>query len=190
VPLPALATTQDAADYGYTLPPDTASALLTRASTRVRRAAGQPITQSTSTVRLNPDRNTLVLPAPPITAVTAVSQVNLDGTLTALTEGTDWIWDGDAITFASLTVARAEVTYTHGYATVPDGLVELVCQIANRLSATPDGTEGLLRQRSIDDYSETFATEAIAAAGDLLPSESAVIDSIFGDPDVKMVSSR
>jgi hypothetical protein len=188
--LPALATVQDATDYGYTLPPATADALLSRASTRVRRAAGQPITASTSTVQLKVDDDGLTLPAPPVTAVTAVAQINDDDTTTALIRGTEWFWDGERLTFASCLVTRAQITYTHGYQTIPDDIVELVCEIANRLGAVPADVEGLLRQRSIDDYAETFATEAIAAAGDLLPSELGVIARIFGEPDVWVVKSK
>jgi hypothetical protein len=180
---------QDATDYGYTLPPATADALLTRASTRVRRAAGQPINASTSTVRLKTEPSGLTLPAPPVTAITTVAQVHPDDTTTVLTRGTDWFWDGERITFASCLVTLAEITYTHGYQAIPDGLIELVCEIANRLGAVPADVEGLLRQRSIDDYAETFATEAIAAAGDLLPSELAVINQFFGESDIQVVQS-
>jgi hypothetical protein len=186
VSLPPLATQADAAGYGYSLPPDTADGLLARASTRLRRAAGQPITSSTSTVRLPVEDGTVLLPAPPVTAVASVLGVDCTGATYTLA---CWSRQDTVITVPCGTT-EVEVEYTHGYPTVPDGIVELACAIASRLAATPADAEGLLRSRSIDDFSETFATEAIAAAGDLLPGEREALEDALGTPEVQMARSR
>lgn len=189
MPLPSLATQADATTYGYSLPAASADALLARASARVRRAAGQPISETTSTVRLPVDHGTVDLPGGPVTAVTSVTMVAADGTTTVL-DTDEWLLDGARIT---LLVYRdelqADVAYTRGWATIPDGIAELVCQVASRMAQTPDGAEGLLRQRSIDDYSETFATEQIVAAGDLLPGELTALRSELGQPAAWVVGT-
>lgn len=184
--LPPLATQADATAYGYSLPPATADALLARASARIRRAAGQPITTSTSTVRLTVDGGAVSLPGPPVTAVTSVLGVNCTGATYALDS---WCWDSEVLTVPCDT-EQVEVVYTRGYATVPDGVVELTCSVADRFAATPTGAGGLLRSRSIDDYSETYATEAIAAAGDLLPGEREALADALGTPEAWMTRSR
>ncbi|PJN24059.1 hypothetical protein [Kitasatospora sp. CB02891] len=184
--LPPLATQADATAYGYTLPPTTADGLLNRASARIRRAAGQPITSSTSTVRLEVTDGTVTLPGPPVTAVSSVLGVACDGTTTALEW---WCWDGSTLTVPYGT-AQVDVVFTRGYPVVPDGIVELTCAVAARLAATPAGAEGLLRSRQIDDYSETYATEAIAAAGDLLPGERDALEDALGTPEAWMTRSQ
>jgi hypothetical protein len=184
--LPPLATTADATAYGYTLPPATADALLARASARIRRAAGQPITSTTSTVRLPATDSTVSLPGPPVTAVTTVLGVDCTGATYALDW---WCWDGATLTVPCGT-EKVDVAYSRGYTTVPDGIVELTCSVANRFAGTPAGAEGLLRSRSIDDYSETYATEAIAAAGDLLPGEREALADALGTPEAWMTEAR
>jgi hypothetical protein len=173
VTLPALATQADAASWGYTLPSGTGDALLSRASVRIRRAAGQPITPSTVTVQLPVERRIVLLPAPPVIAVQTVKAVNpADGTLTVLT---GWVWDGERLNLPYPAIipapCRAEVTYSRGWTVVSDGIVELTCQVATRLSLTPPGMDVGVRERKVDDYSETYAVEQLDIAGDLLPGE-------------------
>lgn len=197
--LPALATTDDATGYGYTLPDTTGAALLARASARIRRAAAQTITSTTVTLTLEPRREEehfagrwagrehVVLPSPPITAVEQVLTVPTDGTQPQPIEG--WAWDGEERVWLPWGTGRVAVTYTRGFDPVPDGLVELCCEVAYRLGQTPDG-EGLIRQQSVDDYSVTFATEQIVAGGDLMPGELAALQRLLGSPRALMVRSR
>lgn len=167
--LPPLATPADASAWGYTLPSADASALLSRASVRIRRAAGQPITPSTVTTQVDAEDGTVTLPAPPVVTVESVRSVDPDdGTLATIT---GWWWDGERLHLPDCSAYRVDVTYQRGWTVTPDGIVELTCQVANRLALTPDGMDVGVRQRSIDDYSETFAVEQMDVAGDLLPGE-------------------
>lgn len=190
--LPALATQVDATTYGYTLDPATADALLLRASVRIRRAAGQPITPSTVTVELPVEHDlTVLLPAPPVISVTSVTQVQRDGTRTVLT---GWRWDGVRLLLACPPAWpppwRVDVEYQRGWSVIPDGVVELTCQVANRLASTPAGMEIGIRQESIDDYSRTFATDVLDVAGDLLPGEITALKRELGEvPAVWVVES-
>jgi len=190
VSLPPLATQSDAVTWGYTLPTATADALLARASVRIRRAAGEPITPSTVTVELPVERLAVLLPAPPVVTVQTVSAVADDGTLTALT---GWRWDGERLLIPQETVTptptRVQVVYQRGWTVIPDGVVELTCQVANRLSLTPAGMDVGVRQRTIDDYSETFAVEQLDAAGDLLPGEITALRRELGAINVWTVTA-
>jgi hypothetical protein len=55
---------------------------------------------------------------------------------------------------------RVRVTYSHGYAEVPDDVVDVVLDLAQMNMTNPQG----LRSESIDDYSRTFAAETIGGA--------------------------
>lgn len=55
---------------------------------------------------------------------------------------------------------RVQVTYSHGYQTVPDDVVSFVLDVAAALYDNPTG----IRSLQIDDYSETKATEVLGAA--------------------------
>jgi hypothetical protein len=55
---------------------------------------------------------------------------------------------------------RVQVTYSHGYTTIPDDVVGVVLDAAAVLYDNPTG----LRSFTIDDYTETKATEVLGAA--------------------------
>lgn len=186
-PLP-LASPADAARLGYTLPVGQEMEMLARASARLRRAAGQQITRTTSTVRLTSWRGHVVLLSPPVSAVTAVLQVKWDGTTTA---ATGWLWDGyDRV---NRVCGDVIVTYTHGLEPLPDELLDLVCSVASRLGATPAGSGmdvGIRSEsESIDDYtrSVTYAAESLTMASGLLEGEVASLHSILGSPPTAWV---
>lgn len=186
--LPPLATPSDASAWGYTLPPADAEALLNRASVRIRRAAEQPITPSAVSVQLATDGRRVELPAPPVVSVQTVQAVNpADGTLTTVT---GWWWDGERLRLPDCSAVRVQVAYTRGWQTVPDGIVELTCQVASRLANTPAGMDIGIRSRQIDDYSETFAVEQMDVAGDLLPGELTALRRDLGPvPEAWVVST-
>jgi hypothetical protein len=186
-----LATQDDAEGYGYSLPPATADALLARASVRVRRAAGQPITPSAVSVQIRPESREVCLPAPPVIEVQSVLTVTEDGSTDVLV---GWWWDGTRLRLPEGCCGDLRVTYRRGWDPVPAGLVELTCQVANRLAATPAGMDIGIRsqQESIDDYSTTttFAAEQVQVAGDLLPGELTALRRELGAvPDVWVVTA-
>lgn len=185
--LPPLATDADAVSYGYTLPEASAGVLLARASVRIRRAAGQPITPSIVTLQVPVEGGLVELPAPPVLEVQTVQAVAEDGTLTTVTS---WWWDGEHLHLTTCLAHRVQVTYRRGWEPLPDGVVELACSVADRLANTPRGMEVGVRQRSIDDYSETYAAEATQSAGDLLPGELTALQRELGGRCVWVVKSR
>lgn len=188
-PLP-LASPADAARLGYTLPAGQEMEFLARASARLRREAGRPISSTTSTVRRRVEGGKVLLPGGPITAVSTVARLAEDGGATL----TGWRWDGmEHIHCIPLWCGDVNVTYTHGLATIPDELLDLVCSVAVRLSATEEaaGMEAGIRSESIDDYSVTYAAEAVETASGLLPGEVSALAAIIGSvPGAYVVRQR
>jgi len=183
--LSPLATELDADRFGYDLG-GRAGSLLDRASARIRRAAGQPITSMTSTVRLPVEQGEIVLPSPPITAVVSVAGISCAGVVAAVT---GWCWDGgDRV--GGVAADRAEVTYTHGYPTIPDELLDLVCAVAERLGQTTAGMAAGVREEAIDDYRVVYAAEAVSTASGLLPGELAALAEFVPTGEVAVVRAR
>lgn len=165
MPLPPLATPDDGETYGY---PVVAASWYARASVRVRSFAGQEITSSTSQTvvyGLGPWR----LPQRPVTAVTAVA----DSTGAAVTYDVEGAW---------LEAARCgplTVTYTHGFETVPDELVELVCAIAVRMSTVPDSVASGARTEQAGAEAITWGVEAFNASSGLTNGEESRLRAMF-----------
>lgn len=172
----ALATVDDAASYGYTLPADPqGSALLLRASARIRGAVTCPIEQTTSTVRLEARGITggtvLELPAVPVTDVSSVQRVAEDGTLETVPH---WHWhSGQAVKVGWR--GLFEVVFTHGYAVIPDALTELTCAVAARYADVPKGAAGL-RSKTVGSVSWTV--DGVTSAMDLTAGELAQLARI------------
>ncbi len=189
-PVP-LASIADAVRLGYTLTAGRESELLARASARIRRAAGQHITSLTSTLRVNVENGTAFLPGGPVTAVSTVAYIADDGGSTI----TGWRWDGynriDRLWLRSC-ATQVNVTYTHGFASLPDQLVEIVCSVSQRLGRgdSVSGMEAGIRSESIDDYSVTYASEARVDAASLLPGEEAALRLILGRPSAYVLKVR
>lgn len=55
---------------------------------------------------------------------------------------------------------KVRLTYSHGYTTIPDDIVDVVLELASVNVTNVDG----LRSEAIDDYSRTFATETVGGA--------------------------
>lgn len=55
---------------------------------------------------------------------------------------------------------RVRVTYSHGYATIPDDIIDACLDAAAPIYDNPSR----LRQVTIDDYTETYASEVLGAA--------------------------
>lgn len=186
----ALATVLDAATFGYVLDPVTGPGLLNRASERVRSYTGQTISRVTGDVQNVPVRNLVAfMPQLPADKPTVVK---FDGV--TFLENSSWYWDpiqqricgiNPYITTANFTGwwwrqndKYVEVTYSHGYATVPDGIKEIVCAIANRMAQTPASAEGGTRQEGVGGVNITYASETLASGANLTASEKAALDRV------------
>ncbi|MGW1931879.1 hypothetical protein [Streptomyces sp. NPDC001919] len=147
-----------------------ADRLLADASNLIRMEAGyQQISRvdgDTVTLR-GSGRAVLTLPQRPVRNVTAVAGL----------PGTAWEWDGGerlTRTDGCLWTGPVTVTYSHGLD--PDDIayqvaVSVACDAVKRVLANLD----LVRQRSIDDYSETL----VDARASLLTGEADTIRTAF-----------
>lgn len=161
-------------------------ALLADASAAVRNYTGASFTQATSSVKLRVRNGRVRLPQRPVTAITTVKGLNLDGTVGAAIAG--WRWDGyqELSVGAPSLIANGpwypwdrywslEVTYTHGYPSVPGDVRAVVCSIALRaLGRKPD--EAGLMSESIDGYSYQVGSAGAAGPLGMLPDEHAALD--------------
>lgn len=166
---------------------DTASAQLAldNASGLIRAIARQQITfVSQETIDLPGGGRILALPQRPLVVdgsnpLTVVELGDFGGENITLVEGRDFERLGNELTrgypswalegrlqnwpanrVRGIWAPRVRVTYSHGYATVPDDVVDLCLDVAQALYTNPNG----LRSMTIDDYSETRATELLGAA--------------------------
>lgn len=132
------------------------AALLASASEAVRDAAGCAISSTSSVVTVLPNRgHWLDVPGP----VSAVASITVDGTAVtdfSIIGGRIWREDG---WLTGGWHAPIVVTYTHGLATVPADIVDLVCSlVAGGIAAAADKYDpnrGLAYER-IDDYQRGF----------------------------------
>lgn len=157
-----------------------AAALLADASAEVRDAAGQHITEVVDdTVTVRPIGRRLRLPERPVTAVSSVTAVD---TGTVLVGGTDWEWDGlDRVTLAqSVSLAASyRVVYSHGYATVPDVVVAVVCAAANRALTASAMLDGVTSE-TIGQYTVQTASGSSGVAARLTDREKRMLRRRFG----------
>lgn len=155
--------------------------MLDAASWIIREAAGNAISQTTSTVKvLGPESQWLTLPGP----VTAVSAVLVDGEAV-----TDWKflngmlwrwckWSVGRVMYATprdwfFEPVEVTVTYTRGYAEVPADIVNLCADLAKLgiQAASQEATPANLVSASytIDDYTERLQYSAEARTAMELP---------------------
>lgn len=163
--MPDLATTADLeARLGRPLTDDEvlrAPAMLADASALVRDFTRREFTAAVDDVIvLRPVGVTLRLPQRPVTTVSSVKAVMPDGTSTVDLSG--WAWDGrDKVNLSCATWDTSsvpneqrrpwpdtyEVTYDHGDATVPPGVVAVVCAMVLRTLLSPSLTAGMVAER-------------------------------------------
>ena len=197
--LPNLAASSDLSARGVDVT-NTAlvAVMLAVASATIRNAAQSPIlsTSSTVTVWAMDECDTwLDLPGKP---VTAVSSVTLDGTLLAATDyklvdSRLWRLGGWGGSRYSEPIA-AVIALTHGFATVPVDIINLVCDLAEAGIKTAN-TGGISDPRvlveSIDDYSVTYRQggETVASVMELPTMTRDGLRKRFGG-GVGLVTSR
>lgn len=168
--LPPLATAADLADFGYD--EDIDDALLLRASVRVRRYTGQQITPGVSTVTLR--ASPYQLPQRPVQAVTSVTTEQgapLPHRLLA--------WGVLEVPGCGGPIV---VEYEHGYAELPEGLVELVCSIASRMANTPAGVHAGARTEQAGGESITWGSDAYGGTTGLTEAERSELDRLLPRP--------
>jgi len=177
------------------IPDGNASALaaITQASAAIQNYCRQRIEQVAAdvlTLTVEPYRSALLLPEQPVTAVASVVE---DGT--TLVVGDDYRWTASGLLVRVTGPWRSGwqevvVTYTHGYAVIPDDLKGVCVRAAARayqagLRAAAGGGIAGIASEQLPDYSVSFVPESAgpaasslgaSAAPILLPSERQILD--------------
>lgn len=183
--LPLLATQSDLeAALQRTLDATQASMALRRASARVRKYCRQTLSLvENDTITLPGNTRVLRLPQRPLVIdddhpLTVTELFGVSCMEYAALEGRDYTRIGTELTRGEawwaptrlmgwpwmrpqgIWAPRVRVTHSHGYAEIPDDVVDVVLDLAGMGMTNPQG----LRSESIDDYSRTFASETIGGA--------------------------
>lgn len=154
--------------------------VLADASAAVRRRAGQDFNAAATTARFKIRNGIVRLAQRPVTAVTSVQDVN----------GNDvaYEWDGNDRLDVCCNPLNAwelepyrnglrhvDVTYGHGYTTIPDDIIGITCAAAFRaLGQSP--LDGSITQESIDGYMYQRGTIGAAGAFGFLPDELEILN--------------
>lgn len=153
--------------------------LLAASSARVRTYTGQEFTSRSTSDRLQVRRGRVRLPQRPVTAVSAVEDVNNNAILYTWDAG-EWLILGNELNLFdrepwSSGIRWVDVTYTHGYASIPADVVQVVLQMSARAFAVPADKTGYGAE-NIDGYSYSLGGAAAAGAVGMLNDEVAALD--------------
>lgn len=156
-----------------------AASLLAGASANVRAYTGQDFTEDETTARIRVRSGRVRLPQRPVTEVASVESMAGDP-LTFTWHAGEWLRLDPEVTAFDYEPFRTnptfvDVTYTHGFATVPDVVVEVVVQAATRALGVSADSAGTVSQ-TIDGYSETRVPAVVAGPLGLLIEEREVLD--------------
>jgi hypothetical protein len=166
-----------------TIDPTQAALAIRRASARVRRYTRQTLSfVSQETIVLPGGDRVLRVPDRPLVVdasnpLTVIELADLGGVQINCLENRDFLRLGDELTRGypwyapgrlmgwprrnlGVWAPRVQITYSHGYQTVPDDIADVVLDLATMSLTNPQA----LRQETIDDYSRTFASETIGGA--------------------------
>lgn len=181
------ATAEDLATYLAQGDIDTARAelLLTQATAKMKRYVGQDIEQAQTTIELRLKAGSVYLPQRPVVSVDTVRFRNFTGTFTNaqafIFDGIDRVYGWDSSYILNLPEpwwdegyqpVIVEVTYTHGFAVVPEDLQAIAVGLAARSFALSGG--GAYQQERVGEY-EYRVNEAFV--GVFLPDEKIVMDA-------------
>lgn len=160
-----------------------AAALLDGTSARVRTYTGQQFDLVVDDAqRLRVRRGQVRLPQRPVVAVASVADTDANDV--------EFTWHaGDVVHLDAFgSVPRfdlepyrgngpmwVDVTYTHGYATAPDDVVEVVCSIVLRAFGSDPSASGIT-QESVEGYSYSLGAAGAAGAVGMLNDERAALD--------------
>lgn len=156
--------------------------LIADVSAAVRARTGQQLTEATSTdVRLRVRRGKVRLPQRPVTAVTAIKDVN-GNPLTFTWLGDDMVQvqpNLDPFSYVPWRngISVVDVTYTHGYATadMPDDIIGVCCSVFARAVGRNPLDSGVTAE-TIAGYSYTMGAVGAAGGFGLLADEREILD--------------
>lgn len=183
-----LATAADLAELGYAGLTD---GMITRASVRIRGFTRQDISRVVDDVVTLPANDPLKLPQRPVVAVSLVEQLFRDDTAVTLPAISYELRNNrlygigcrDYWPYLGLPV-WVRITYTHGDDPVRPEILDILGQVATRLTAesSADMAGGVAGAKSeaIDDYRIEYDPDLRDSGADLLDGEKAALNRILG----------
>ena len=167
-----LATQADATSFGYGEIP---AGYFKRASARVRAYVRQQINAGTSSIEVRAP--IVLMPERPVRAI--VSVTDADGNV--LEEGAhkDYVLRGGGILELPNEGGQVTVEYDHGFTTVPDEIVEVVCGVAARMAGQSDSAAAGVIQETGGSESVSFGFDSYKAVSALSAGEMAMLDRLF-----------
>ena len=163
--LDPLADQTDATAFGFGT---ISSGAFNRASARVRAYTGFTLTVGSHSVSARGPK--VQLPERPVSAVSSV--VDEDAVEVEFTLRAGGLLDVEC-------GENVSVTYTAGYATLPDALVELVCSVASRLDSIDPAAASGVQQETGGSESVTFGFDSYNAISELTTGEKRALDRLF-----------
>lgn len=170
---------------GVTIPDDRAALFIAQAAATITGWTGQLIEQvENDEITADLIGSQVFLPQIPVTDVASVLYRAADGTWQPLTADTDYSWSESGVIHlytgrpifdnwrgpGDVRRGCIQVTYTHGYATVPDSIKAVTLSIAARAMANPLN----LQARTVNGVTEQYQRE-VHGVSNLLDSEEAVL---------------
>jgi hypothetical protein len=167
-----------------------AIALIADASATARRISKQDFTVNQSTVGIRPVGYRLILPQRPVISVDSIA-IRLPNSSSLVTipgwywDGSDEVWltDGGSIINLAEEVLFALqwqspmcfTTYTHGYTSIPDDIVGVVCSMVIRILTAP-GLGGVISE-TVGEYSYRLSDAAAQGTMGVTDAEKKILES-------------
>jgi hypothetical protein len=163
-----------------------AEAWMRDASALIRRYTRQQFTRvENDVVVLRVDRQSVFLPQRPADKPTNIVYADGQGVVSVSAwwfNGLDqvdftppaWLLNGPAFNHLRRPTT-VQITYSHGYATIPDDIISITCSVVGRVAAAPGIMPGL-RQGALDDFSFALGGNLVTGALQLLPDEKSQLD--------------
>lgn len=162
--------------------------LLNDASTVVRSYTRTAFTVTDTVARIRPIGGKIVLPQRPVIGVNSVKVVDYNENLVLIV---GWMWDGGQeiwLLVGDVVINLAEglrdllryntplcqVDYTHGYETVPDDIVTVVCGMVIRALAAPG--YGAVQSQTVGPFSQRLSPAAVDGIVGLTASDRAILN--------------
>lgn len=169
-----LADQDDATAYGYGT---ISAAMFARASARVRGYVRQQITAGESTIVVRGPA--VLLPQRPVVGIVSIIDRITDPDVPYTLEDDEWIIRPGGLLETPRFGGNIEVTYEHGFETVPDELIELVCGVAARLAGVNPAAATGVQQETGGSESVTYGFDSYNAISELSTGEKRVLDRLF-----------
>ena len=151
--------------------------MFARASSRVRGYVRQRITAGTSIITVRGP--VVLLSERPVNGIMSIVDAVTDPDVPYTLKADEWWLRVGGVLETPRFGDNLEVTYWHGFATIPDELVELVCGVAARLTDVNPAAATGVQQETGGSESVTYGFDSYNAISELSTGEKRILDRLF-----------